>query len=186
MRSIWWIGLVMMTACGGSKPADKTTPPAEPAASAMTATADLKDASGAAVGSATMTGDGGGVKVAIEVNGLKPGKHGFHIHAVGKCEGPDFKSAGGHFNPHGKKHGKDNPEGKHGGDLPNLEVGADGKGKIEYTATDISLEEGPGSLFGPEGTALVIHADPDDEKTDPAGNAGARVVCGVITRGGAG
>ncbi len=185
MRRACLIGILVLAACGGSKaPADKGTTPEQPAAAAAaaTATAELKDAKGASVGSATLTEDTGGVKVAIEVSGLKPGKHGFHIHAVGKCEAPDFKSAGGHFNPHNKKHGKGNPDGKHGGDLPNLEVGADGKGTIEYMATDISLGEGPGSLFGSEGTALVIHADQDDEKTDPAGNAGARVVCGVITR----
>src|SRR5262245_24323847 len=111
MRAGWLISAVVVMACGGSKkkePAEPPAPPppaaAEPAA-AKAAKASLKDAKGAEVGSATFTQADGGVEVAIEVSGLKPGKHGYHIHAVGKCEGPDFKSAGGHFNPHNKKHG---------------------------------------------------------------------------------
>jgi Cu-Zn family superoxide dismutase len=119
--------------------------------------------------------------MAVVVNNLPPGKHGFHIHAVGKCDPPDFQSAGGHFNPFGKKHGLKNPEGPHAGDLPNLEVGPDGKGKLETTVGGLTLgKEGLATLFGSNGTAVVIHAGPDDEKTDPAGNSGARIACGVI------
>lgn len=142
----------------------------------------LKDPGGKEVGAATFTRGEGGVKVDVKVAGLTPGKHGIHIHAVGKCEGPEFKSAGGHFNPFGKKHGLRNPEGLHAGDLPNLEVGKDGKARATFIAKGATLGEGEGSLFGPEGTALVIHADPDDEKTDPAGASGARIACGVIER----
>jgi Cu-Zn family superoxide dismutase len=144
--------------------------------------ATLKNAEGKDVGSATFAPTSGGVEVRVRVSGLPPGKHGIHIHAVGKCEPPDFKSAGGHFNPSGKKHGVLNPEGFHAGDLPNLAVEKDGTATVTFTAKGATLGPGEGSLFGPERTALVIHADPDDEKTDPAGNSGARIACGVIEK----
>jgi Cu-Zn family superoxide dismutase len=111
---------------------------------------------------------------------MPPGKHGIHVHAVGRCEAPEFKTAGAHFNPTDKQHGLQNPAGAHSGDLPNLVVDQEGRGKATFTAKGATLGEGKGSLLGPEGTALVIHADPDDEKTDPAGNSGARIACGVI------
>ena len=151
-------------------------------AGAQSAKAELKDAQGKIVGTATLGEVSGGVKIALKASGLKPGDHGVHIHAVGKCEPPAFTSAGGHFNPGNKKHGKQNPEGAHAGDLPNLKVGADGTGSIEVTAGGVTLKGGAGSLFQPGGTALVVHADPDDEKTDPTGNSGARVACGVISK----
>lgn len=144
------------------------------------ARATLKDAQGQEVGAATFTEAGGGVKLAVEVHGLPPGAHGIHVHAAGRCEGPEFKSAGPHFNPAKKQHGFANPAGHHAGDLPNLTVGPDGQGKLEATLAGATLAPGPRSLLGPEGTALVVHAGPDDEKTDPAGNSGARIACGVI------
>ncbi len=153
------------------------------AAAGPSGKAVLKDVEGKEVGTATFTPASGGVKVEVQVAHLPPGKHGIHIHAVAKCEPPEFKSAGGHFNPAGKKHGVHNPEGAHAGDLPNLTVGKNGEGKATLTAKGATLGEGEGSLFGPDGTALVIHADPDDEKTDPAGNSGARIACGVIEKG---
>jgi Cu-Zn family superoxide dismutase len=144
--------------------------------------ATLKDAQGKEVGAATFTAGEGGVKLAVEVHGLPPGPHGIHVHGVGKCEAPEFKSAGPHFNPSQKKHGLENPAGHHEGDMPNLTVGPDGKGKLQATLDGVTLGAGSRSLFGPEGTALVVHADPDDEKTDPAGNSGARIACGVVQR----
>ena len=106
-----------------------------------------------------------------------------HIHAVGKCTPPDFTSAGSHFNPEGKHHGLENPQGSHAGDLPNLVMGPDGMATAEILATQVSLAStGANSLFQPEGTALVIHSNPDDQKTDPAGNAGARIAYGVISK----
>jgi Cu-Zn family superoxide dismutase len=152
------------------------------AAADPSGSAALKSADGKDVGTATFTPTKGGVKIQVQVANLPPGKHGIHVHAVGKCDAPDFKSAGGHFNPTGKKHGLKSPEGAHAGDMPNLTVGKDGKAKATLTAKGASLAEGEGSLFGPEGTALVIHADADDEKTDPAGNSGARIACGVIEK----
>jgi len=147
------------------------------------ATADLKDAEGKPVGRATFTATPGGVQVKVEVSGLKPGPHGFHVHAAGLCEGPDFKTAAGHFNPAGRQHGLDNPKGHHGGDMPNLVVSADGRGEATATLAGVTLGEGDTSLFHAGGTAVVVHASPDDGKTDPAGNAGARIACGVVQRG---
>lgn len=151
-------------------------------ANAQTAKAELINSKGEKIGTATFTQEAEGVKISLEVSHLPPGTHGFHIHAVGKCEPPDFKSAGAHFNPTGKKHGLQNPEGPHAGDLPNLTVGPDGTAKVEVVAKQVTLGEGKNSLLQPDGTALVIHANPDDEKTDPAGNAGDRIACGVISK----
>jgi Cu-Zn family superoxide dismutase len=120
------------------------------------------------------------VHLVVDVAGLKPGRHGIHLHAVGTCTAPDFKSAGGHFNPSGKVHGRSNPAGHHGGDLPNLDVAADGRGHLDATLDGVSMGGGPDSILHEGGTALVIHADPDDEATDPAGNSGARIACGVV------
>ncbi len=122
----------------------------------------------------------GGVRIVVTVNGLMPGMHGIHIHTVGKCEGPAFASAGGHLNPDMKMHGKDNPMGQHAGDLLNITVDEKGKAKETLVAQGVTLGPGPNSLFHDGGTALVIHAMPDDYKTDPAGNSGARIACGVI------
>ena len=142
----------------------------------------LRNADGKEVGKATFADAKGGVKIQVKVTGLTPGKHGIHLHAVGKCDPPDFKSAGAHFNPGEKHHGLQNPEGPHAGDLPNLSIGNNGKGKGAFTLKGVTLAEGKGSLLGPEGAAIVIHAAPDDQKTDPAGNSGDRVACGVIQR----
>jgi len=152
------------------------------ASAAPAVTATIRDAQGKTIGSATLTPADGGVRIGVNVSGVAPGLHGFHVHAVGKCEGPDFKSAGGHFNPGSKEHGLENPKGAHAGDMPNLSVGPDGTGKGESLARGASLDAGPGTLFPDGGTAVVLHAAPDDMKSDPAGNAGARIACGVVER----
>jgi Cu-Zn family superoxide dismutase len=149
------------------------------------ATADLKMANGTSIGTATFTQETGGVHLKGSFKGLPPGDHGIHVHAVGKCDGPDFMTAGGHFNPTSHQHGLNNPQGAHAGDMVNLTVASDGTGTIDYMLKDVSLATGANSLFGPDGTALVIHADKDDEKTDPSGNSGARIACGVISKAGA-
>lgn len=146
------------------------------------ATASLKNAQGVEVGTATITAAAGGVSIAATFKGLPPGTHAIHIHNVGICTPPDFTSSGGHFNPAGKQHGKDNPNGHHAGDLPNFDVDASGAGRISYTVPDVTLDDGPASLFHTGGTALVIHGSADDYKTDPTGNAGPRIACGVIER----
>jgi Cu-Zn family superoxide dismutase len=149
---------------------------------ASVAHADIVNASGEKIGTATFVPSAGGVRVDLNVAQLTPGTHGVHIHTVGKCEGPDFKTAGGHFNPAAKKHGRDNPAGPHNGDMPNIEVGGDGKVATSLLDTNVTLSDGPNSLFQEGGTSIVIHAMQDDYKTDPAGNSGARIACGVIQK----
>ena len=142
---------------------------------------ELKDAQGKDVGSIIISDQGPGVALQLDLHDLTPGDHELHFHQVPKCEGPDFKSAGGHFNPESKKHGFDNPEGHHAGDMKNFTVGADGKAKAKLENSDVTLKAGPHSLLT-SGAAVVVHAKADDYKTDPAGNSGDRVACGVITK----
>jgi superoxide dismutase, Cu-Zn family len=147
------------------------------------AQAVLKDRDGLQVAAATFTEGSAGVRIQVTASGLRPGAKGVHIHTVGKCEPPEFTSAGAHFNPIGKKHGRQNPEGAHAGDLPNLVVSDTGSASFDVTTKAVTLQSGlPTSLFGPTGASLVIHAQQDDEKTDPTGNSGGRIACGVITR----
>ncbi len=146
-----------------------------------TAKASLKDATGKDVGSVQLVQTPHGVLLKMSLKGAVPGEHAFHIHAVGKCEAP-FTSAGGHFNPASKKHGMEATEGSHAGDMPNLHIPANGELTIEIANNMVSLVKGqPNSLFDADGSALVIHAGVDDYKTDPTGNAGDRIACGVIT-----
>jgi Cu-Zn family superoxide dismutase len=150
------------------------------AQNSQSAKATLKNAEGKEVGTASLTETPAGLLIRLSVNGLPPGERAFHIHGVGKCE-PPFTSAGPHFNPGSKKHGLMASEGHHAGDMPNLHVPASGEVAVEVLNRDVTLEKGkPNSLFGPQGTALVIHAGKDDYKSDPAGDAGGRIACGVI------
>jgi Cu-Zn family superoxide dismutase len=172
-RALIGLGLVvLLSGCAGAM-AEK-----EP----LSAGAALKDKDGKDVGTATLIQTPDGLRIAVTGYRLPPGAHGLHIHAVGDCQPPDFTSAGAHFNPAGKQHGRLNPAGAHAGDLPNLAVAASGEGGIDIVTTVVTLEVGPNSLLGGKGTSVVIHAAPDDEKTDPTGNSGARIACGVIAK----
>jgi len=144
------------------------------------AIADLYDPEGNHVGIATFTEGASGVTVAVNVHDLPPGIHALHIHAMGSCEKPDFKSAMGHFNPYGRQHGLKNPDGAHAGDLLNITIGQGGTGATIVAASLVTLGKGDNSLFRDRGTAIMIHAGPDDYTTDPTGNAGPRIACGVI------
>ena len=152
-------------------------------ASAQMKHVDLKDAKGNSVGMAMISpAKGGGVSIDLDVHGLTPGEHALHFHAVPKCEGPDFTSATGHFNPMNKKHGMQNPEGAHAGDMNNFTVDAKGNAKTTITNKNVTMGSEPNSIYANGGTALMIHGAADDMKTDPAGNAGPRIACGAITK----
>jgi Cu-Zn family superoxide dismutase len=161
--------LVFMLGCGQSPP--------------ETAKCVLINAQGQKVGEAKLTETSKGVEINLTVENLPPGWHAFHIHEKGLCNPPEFMSAGAHFNPYGKHHGLKSPQGPHAGDLPNLVVAENGRGTLNAVAPLVTLKPGqPNSLFQPGGTSLVIHAQKDDDLADPAGNAGARIACGVITK----
>jgi superoxide dismutase, Cu-Zn family len=145
-------------------------------------TVEMTNAQGQSVGTATITRSDTGVSIAYDFKNLPPGVHALHIHVNAKCDPPDFMSAGGHFNPDMKKHGLQSPDGPHAGDMPNFTVGAKGTAKATITDPRVNMGADTHSVFSNGGTALVIHAKADDMKTDPAGNAGDRIACGVITK----
>jgi Cu-Zn family superoxide dismutase len=142
-----------------------------------TATAPLRTAAGADAGTVTATQAGDAIRIRIDARGMPAGIHGAHVHTTGRCDAPDFTTAGGHWNPAGKQHGTSNPAGPHAGDAPNLTIGADGSGTLSITLPGGTMD----GLLDADGAAFVIHAGPDDYKTDPSGNSGGRIACGVFT-----
>jgi Cu-Zn family superoxide dismutase len=167
---------------------DSTEPAAEADGGAIVSTigppvlnADLRDSEGRTRAHAKVEQSGDSLRVRIEATGMSPGSYGAHVHTTGRCDAPAFASAGPHWNPTGQMHGKDNPKGMHKGDLPNLMVGADGRGSLEYTIPNAILSGMlPTKLVDEDGAAVVIHARPDDYRTDPSGNSGDRIACGVL------
>ncbi|OKL35714.1 superoxide dismutase family protein [Domibacillus mangrovi] len=180
----------LFAACGsGNDDGIETTGNSEEAAGDVTvneeetAMVEITNGEGQKVGTAELEQTDAGVLIRLEASGLEPGTHGFHIHETGKCEAPKFESAGGHFNPVDASHGVDHEKGPHAGDLPNIEVGEDGAAQTEVTADQVTLKQGEqNSLLSEAGTALIIHAKADDNISQPAGDAGDRIACGVISK----
>ena len=166
--------LLALTACA------RNEAEVEPASGAVPSAIALQDPGGRVLANGSVTTEGGGIRVRVAAAGLVPGTYAVHLHQTGLCEPPDFQSAGPHWNPTGRQHGRLNPMGPHLGDLPNLTVGADGAGSVEYLISGVSLDRGERALIDRDGAALVIHAGPDDYRTDPSGNSGARLACGVV------
>lgn len=154
--------------------------PVSNAPPAPTATADLRNSAGLPMGTATATQIGDSVRISVRAMNLPAGPHGIHVHQTGVCAPPDFASAGAHWNPTGRKHGKSNPAGMHLGDLSNIMIGTTGQGVLEYTIRNARLMGGSPAVIDADGAAVVIHAAPDDDRTDPSGNSGARVACGTF------
>ena len=190
MNRLAWTATVLTFAALAGCGAPETTEPAEAPAPApapvATAPADgtravamLRKADGTAAGSATAVLAGEQVMITLTVEGLPPGDHGVHVHMTGRCEAPKFETAGGHWNPANAKHGLESPEGQHAGDMPNLTVTQDGRGTLEYRLVGGTLD----GLFDTDGSAFVVHASADDQRTDPSGDSGDRIACGVFERG---
>ena len=145
-----------------------------------TATATVRDSSGTSLGVVRLESVAGGVRLTGELTGLTPGAHGIHLHTVGRCDAPAVASAGDHFNPRNARHGRANTEGPHAGDMPAIAADANGRAVVDHTTALVTLGSGPGSLFDADGSAVVVHASSDDQRTDPSGNSGSRIACGVL------
>jgi superoxide dismutase, Cu-Zn family len=146
------------------------------------ASAVIRTPDGTQIGVLALRQGDAGVRVAGQLSGLPAGAHGLHVHATGRCDGPDFSTAGGHFNPRATKHGLLNPEGPHAGDLPAIAADVNGRAVVDVTTAGITLDSGAIGLFDSDGSAIVVHAASDDQRTDPSGNSGARIACGTVQR----
>jgi len=173
------LGTAALILTAGLSACDREARVGEAMPGGRVAVAQLRTAAGADAGRATAREVEGGLRFTADVQGLPPGPHGLHVHAVGRCDAPDFQTAGGHWNPTAAKHGANNPQGPHQGDLPNLTVGADGRGTAALTVPGATLA----GLLDADGGSMMVHAAADDLQTDPAGNSGARIACGVFQPG---
>ena len=171
------VGALASNGCATRAPVD----PGPPEPTVASVQAEVRDASGRPVAHTSATQVGDTLRIRVESAGLAPGIYGAHLHAIGRCLPPAFESAGPHWNPSKRQHGRDNPQGQHRGDLPNLMVGTDGNGSFEFTIPGSWLSGRNSPLLDQDGTAIVIHARPDDYRTDPSGNSGARIACGVLS-----
>jgi Cu-Zn family superoxide dismutase len=180
-RSVRLLAATAALLASCANPGAKSVASAGAAARQVVAATTLLAADGSTKGNATLSAAGDGLELRIEAAELPAGQHGLHLHTAGRCDAPDFASAGPHLNPHAKQHGTGNPQGSHLGDLPNIALGADGKGSLTVPLAGPRADVEP-ILFDADGTAIVIHAGPDDNRTDPSGNSGARIACGVLTR----
>ncbi len=182
MKRSWAIafGATTLAACSMNAPMPDPEPTAPVAA---VANADIRQVTGQGVARATASQVGDSIRIRIEASGMRPGTYGAHVHAVGRCDAPDFATAGPHWNPTGQQHGKNNPQGMHKGDLPNLFVGADGRGEFEINVPGAWVSGGNAPLLDADGAAVVVHERADDYRTDPSGNSGARIACGMLRQG---
>ncbi|MBA4751541.1 MAG: superoxide dismutase family protein [Sphingopyxis sp.] len=192
MTKLYWTATALPFLLAGCNAPDASTPPADKDAPAVEAAsdagnapaaeraiADLKTANGAAAGKAAAATMRGGVMLTLQVEGLPPGQHGVHVHMTGKCDAPKFESAGGHWNPADTQHGLEAPAGQHAGDMPNLVVEENGRGTLAYELKGATFA----GLMDEDGSAMVVHASADDQKTDPSGNSGDRIACGIFKAG---
>lgn len=178
MRKVWIFSCVMLLSGCNYFQSEKISVSTSEVQSAKALMYNTKNE---LIGEIKLTETEEGVELTANLENLKPGKHGIHLHEFGKCEAPAFETAGAHFNPTKKQHGIENPLGPHKGDLPNIEVDQAGKVEVSFVTADFTLKKGqPTSIFDADGTSIVIHEKKDDYKTDPSGNSGARIACGVI------
>lgn len=178
MRRLWFSTLLLTAACSGGR---GNSPEPTPAAANITARAEMRDREGRALGIMTLQQTPLGVLISGDLTGLPSGVHAIHLHDVGRCEAP-FTSAGGHFNPTQRAHGFRSQAGYHAGDLPNFQAPSTGAVRVDHYSRDVTLGTGPTSLLDVDGSSIVVHASPDDYTSDPAGNSGDRIACGVIRR----
>lgn len=173
--------VVLLAACGSSDPAPAQSDTMSPkgAVAGEVVSAMLRDKDGNGKGEVLIATGSDGLMVNVMAEGMAPGTYGVHIHTTGQCEGPDFKSAGGHWNPFGKAHGLESEAGAHAGDLPNLVIAEGGTGGLSFTIKH-GVMKGEGGLLDADGASFMVHAGPDDMKSDPAGNSGDRIACGVF------
>lgn len=180
-RLLFLSAATLVAGCtGGSKTTSLDRVSAAPPA--ISATTQLLGSNGELRGTAALIQSADGVRVDVRLDGMVPGTYAVHLHAIGRCDTPDFASAGAHFNPTAQKHGSLNSAGPHLGDLPNIVVAANGGGSLAATVAGLQLVGGATPLLDADGAAVIVHAAADDYRTDPSGNSGARIACGTLRR----